>query len=34
MTTTLGIPNFLLGLGALVFALYITKDKWRGKIGI
>jgi len=34
MVTTLGIPNFMLGLGALVFALYITKDKWRGKIGI
>jgi len=34
MVTTLGIPNFMLGVFALAFALYITKDKWRGKIGI
>ena len=34
MATTLGIPNFMLGVLGLAFALYITKDKWRGKIGI
>jgi len=30
----MGIPNFLIGLLGLAFALYITRDKWRGKIGV
>ena len=34
MATTFGIPNFLLGLIALGFALYHVRDKWRHKIGI
>ena len=34
MAITFGIPNFVLGLIALGFALYITKDKWRHKVGI
>jgi len=34
MATTLGIPNFLLGIMALGFALYVTQDKWRHKVGI
>jgi hypothetical protein len=34
MGSIAGVPNFLLGLIGLVFALYITQDKWRGKIGI
>jgi len=29
-----GVPNFLLGIIALGFALYVTQDKWRGKVGI
>ena len=34
MGSIAGVQNFLLGLFALGFALYITQDKWRGKIGI
>jgi len=34
MGSIMGVPNFFLGIIALGFALYITKDKWRGKIGI
>ena len=34
MVALLGISNMMLGLIALGFALYITKDKWRGKIGL
>ena len=34
MATTFGIPNFLLGIIALGFALYVTQDKWRHKVGI
>ena len=30
----LGGFNLMLGIIALGFALYITEDKWRGKIGI
>jgi len=30
----LGGINLTLGIIALAFALWITKDKWRGKIGI
>jgi len=26
--------NFFLAIFGLAFALYITKDKWRGKIGL
>jgi len=34
MGATFGIPNFLLGLIALGFAMYVTQDKWRGKLPI
>jgi len=34
MVALLGISNMMLGIIALGFALYITQDKWRGKIGI
>ena len=34
MVALLGISNMMLGLIALGFALYVTRDKWRGKIGL
>ena len=34
MGATFGVPNFLLGLIALGFAMYVTQDKWRGKLPI
>jgi hypothetical protein len=30
----LGGINFMLGVIALGFALWVTRDKWRGKIGL
>ena len=34
MVALLGISNTMLGLIALGFALYVTQDKWRGKLGL
>ena len=30
----MGGINFTVGIIGLAFALWITKDKWRGKIGL
>jgi hypothetical protein len=34
MVALLGISNMMLALIALGFALYVTQDKWRGKLGL
>jgi len=34
MVALLGISNMMFGLIALGFALYVTQDKWRGKLGL